>query len=581
MDLGHDNPSLNSEEESSIRKCIRESNVKELSLILNPGPEDAKEMLMSELIFISSPSFLHEACKCGNLESVKIVATASKRVENQYGNIFATKRGKSNETALHIACLYGHDHIVRYLIQEYPLACIERCNRGLLPIHCACLVKDKPEIVYALVDFAKCTAFSTCQPDKKLPHHYAALYGNTRILKLLCEVHPEGLLVTDVLGNSVAQLACFEATELAHPYDSHITLTGEDKPKDMGKLVQVIKEADPTMAALHLTNPENGRSVLHISSLSSEYGLAIAEMLLQEATVPIEPIYDAERYTPLHFAAQCGSIPLVHFLLKKGYPYGVHSRNGRSALHFAMQQGHFDITLHLLSLTRNGMESPLTLASQDTGSTPIHLAALKTDAAFIGMLARLHPSEFVNAISMKDLWGSLPLHLALTADASVFSEEKIRIIAVAFPEAMARQNNEGLYPVQIHIQQQMRWFIPPPGLTDSSLNTFVGSFDQMNEDSFITSDTGLDRKRKWKWENYNVTRYLLRGLLKYSNELDLNIDEAEMCAMQTCLRDMNWSYRMAALLASMKGNSENSKFNILKALFNGYNDIWRRTLCFL
>lgn len=81
-------------------------------------------------------------------------------------------------------------------------------------------------------------------------------------------------------------------------------------------------------------------------------------------------IFDHEGRSPLHLAAEFGSLEICRLLLKAKAFVNSKTKPGWSALHFAAQKGHLELVQDLIK-THGATVDSLTMKKQ----TPLHLAA--------------------------------------------------------------------------------------------------------------------------------------------------------------------------------------------------------------
>jgi 26S proteasome non-ATPase regulatory subunit 10 len=94
----------------------------------------------------------------------------------------------------------------------------------------------------------------------------------------------------------------------------------------------------------------------------------VARKLLAKPDKASARISDTRQQLPLHRAAAVGNVPMVKLLLEHNSPLNASDRNGLTALHHAIAEGHGDVALELL---RSGAESDKRDAE---GNLPIKLA---------------------------------------------------------------------------------------------------------------------------------------------------------------------------------------------------------------
>ncbi|KAF8475577.1 26S proteasome non-ATPase regulatory subunit 10 [Kalaharituber pfeilii] len=89
----------------------------------------------------------------------------------------------------------------------------------------------------------------------------------------------------------------------------------------------------------------NGQTALHFTA--SKSNLSIARLLISHgATSRVKD--KIMQQLPLHRAAAVGSVPMIRLLLEDKSPVNATDRNGYTALHHAIAEGHGDAALELL-----------------------------------------------------------------------------------------------------------------------------------------------------------------------------------------------------------------------------------------
>ena len=140
---------------------------------------------------------------------------------------------KDGRTPFHLASLYGHLDIVKYLTNEAHADASSRDNAGWTPLHWAAL-KGHLDIVKFLCETALADTEAVGRHTGRTPLHFAAENGHLDVVKYLCE---EAKVNTEVCTSLIARFCpafhCF--TERA--------LLGL-RPAHQGRLRSMLRSAE-------------------------------------------------------------------------------------------------------------------------------------------------------------------------------------------------------------------------------------------------------------------------------------------------------------------------------------------------
>jgi ankyrin repeat protein len=120
---------------------------------------------------------------------------------------------------------------------------------------------------------------------------------------------------------------------------------------------------------------------------------------------------DDDGYQPLHFAAQCGNVAMISFLIEKGaHVYSARTKKeGISPFHVAVDCGHID-AVHAFIDSKTVSVNMKTKLKQG-GQAPIHRAIKKSHLRIVELLIEKGAS-----IETKDSEGRQAIHYAAQAD---------------------------------------------------------------------------------------------------------------------------------------------------------------------
>eukprot|EP00300_Choanocystis_sp_HF-7_P020221 c20537_g1_i3.p1 GENE.c20537_g1_i3~~c20537_g1_i3.p1 ORF type:complete len:1453 (-),score=405.95 c20537_g1_i3:200-4219(-) len=343
----------------------------------------------------------------------------------------------SGHTALLVAAANGNAGGVQLLIRHG--ASTNKINiREQTALHLA-VASGNCDAVRAVLDAIVHPNEADKQGNTAL--HLAVARGDAAVVKLLLERGARA----DTLNNS-NQTAVHLAFE-----------KGND---------EVIKEL---LDAHTFFNVQDGskRTALHYAV--EKGNLQYVRRLLEHGAKP--DVLDANDQTPLAIAMLNGRDDLVAAMLEESFDTNLHiTRDGRTALHIAIQQKKLDFVRQLVALgaaahvTDANGESALILAFRSdpeyfdallasapdvnvpslTGETILHLAAQqgRADLAATLLRAGANPDVF-------DLARNTPLHSALAAG----SVETLKAILKANPEEIDSLNMDGVAPIHLAAQR--------------------------------------------------------------------------------------------------------------------------------
>ncbi|XP_062567961.1 putative ankyrin repeat protein RF_0381 [Saccostrea cucullata] len=120
---------------------------------------------------------------------------------------------------------------------------------------------------------------------------------------------------------------------------------------------------------------------------------------------------DDEGFQPLHFAAQCGNVAMINFLIENGsHIYSARTnREGLTPFHIAVDYGHIEAVEAFIESRTVSVNMKTKL--KQGGQTPLHRAVLKSHLKIIELLV-----EKGACIDTKDSEGRQAIHYAAQAD---------------------------------------------------------------------------------------------------------------------------------------------------------------------
>lgn len=184
---------------------------------------------------------------------------------------------------------------------------------------------------------------------------------------------------------------------------------------------------------------------MHLACVAGHTG-CVSFLIQKEADVHRR---DNRGDTPLHFAARNGQAEVLRILRDAGaYPLEKNS-HGSLPIHVAVNGGHTSCVKYFLDTTVGKEDldqeeprfSPLVLCADDSGVTPLHIAAHRGHVDIV--LCLLRYGDIAELLSAKDSFGAVPLHMAAAAGHLHVIRELL------LNDASAEEMDEvGLKPVQ-------------------------------------------------------------------------------------------------------------------------------------
>ena len=356
----------------------------------------------------SSWTVLHGAAWSGDLELLQYL------IENGSDGFSKTKNGRS---CLHIAAEQGHLNICRMLLQRYNFLNHERDDDGLNVLHSAVLSGELELLQYLIENGSD--VFSKTK-DGRSCLHLAAEQGDLNICRMLLqsynfvihETDDDGLTVlhsavlsgelellqyliengSDVFSKTKDGRNCLHiAAEKGHlnicrallqSYNFDIDARDDDMftvllratcNDDLGLLEYLIENGSDIFS-----KTTDGRSCLHLAAENGH--LEICKALLQKYNFDIHATDDSS-WTVLHGAAWSGDLELLQYLIENGSDGFSKTKDGRSCLHIAAEQGDLNICRMLLKNYNFVIHE-----TDDAGLTVLHSAALGGDLALLQYL---------------------------------------------------------------------------------------------------------------------------------------------------------------------------------------------------
>lgn len=242
---------------------------------------------------------------------------------------YKTPRGT---TLLHLACLHGHDDIVKYLtsssIQLDPSA---KNRLGSTPLHLAC-VGGHPHIVQYLIENLHCDPRCVGEPDEETPLHTACTKGHLGIMKYLIEVQKCDPFHPTRVGETPLHLAC------------------QHGHKDIVVYLITEQHCDPMVQDLRQNTP------LH-SAAQQNHPDIVYYLIMEQGCNPYAR--NQENCTPLHLACRYSRINVVKVLLEKAkISASIPGPNGQTPIQITYD---YDVVKNLIRHGANPKEAQVNI----------------------------------------------------------------------------------------------------------------------------------------------------------------------------------------------------------------------------
>lgn len=342
----------------------------------------------------SSKTDLFYAARSGNLELAEKVLTGS-RVNN--------RDPLCGHAALHVAASSGNTEIVSRLL-------VRKANPnaqnffGDVALHV--VLPSTPEIIELLLKHK--ASVSIQGADKKTPLHMACRSGAGRSVQLLiiAKADPsQGDKFDDTPVHEASRQGCTDIVfDLIRNYGARVDAINKSSKTPLhvaahwGHL-DVVRTLLQIDASLQRDN--RGDSALHAAAVCGHHAI-VEELLVRRAP----PHNNALGQTPLLCACMRGHAFVVESLLRMKSRMEESDGNGNSAYHLAAASGHvsvFDVVQKL--------QIPVGQIQNTAGQTAVHSASSAGRTAVLQRLVALGMH-----VNVTDETGSTPMHMAVLLD---------------------------------------------------------------------------------------------------------------------------------------------------------------------
>ena len=532
--------------------------------IVNEKGETAQDIPLNE----DGDCLLHVACQWGDVDTVRYLITDEKctTIPNCSGNtplhvacyrksltiirLFLETRcctdtpNKKGVTAqdiplnefgdclLHIACQWGDEDIVRYLITD------QRCDLNIqniylnTPLHLAC--NKKSLAIIRLLLKVRCstnirnTKGETAQDiplneDGDCLLHIACQWGDEDIVKYLVIDTKCIINTANCSGNTPLHVACYRKLLsiirlfLERRCSTNITNkkgeTAQNIPlnEDGDCLLHIACQWGDEHIVRYLISDEKADPNIQSSSgntplhTAAEYGQETAIIQLFSYKNCNPNVQNKEGDTPLHIAVRAGKSPVISQLLaNEQLKFNVQNSKGDTPLHIAVRVGKTPVVSQLiahkhvnLNVQNNEGDTPLHIITK-TGDVEVCKLIIPSTSFNVNIFNNSHLTPLLTAIkhnsptvttillqhkkcdrSLRDLYGNTPLHLACISGETQPEMVEVAKQLLSFVDVdPSCVNNAGQTPLQLttnyQLVQAISHFVKCK--TKQSVQTYINMF---------------------------------------------------------------------------------------------------------
>ena len=178
--------------------------------------------------------------------------------------------------------------------------------------------------------------------DERYPIHWAVSYNHPAIVDLLIQQRGFDPNVRDGMGWTPLMCAC-SVMDGEGSVEKLVGRGADVTAKSECILVEFTEEVEGKLTFMGIDDA--GQTALHFCASKSH--LHSARYLLQHGAT--SRVKDSRmQQLPLHRAASVGSVPMIRLLLEDKSPVNATDREGWTALHHAIAEGHGDAAFELL-----------------------------------------------------------------------------------------------------------------------------------------------------------------------------------------------------------------------------------------
>ncbi|RFU74300.1 ankyrin repeat [Trichoderma arundinaceum] len=317
-------------------------------------------------------------------------------------------------TALHLAAIYGHDDILKDIIEDGQADINKGDNDSRTALHLA-VEFNSPALARQLIEAG--ADVNAQAKDGSTPLHIAVKQQSLSLFDFFVKAG------VDVDVKTTGGLTAL-----------HVAAEGQSL-KFAKKLIEAGADVD--------AQTKNSLTPLHIAIEKQSLGLSLL-LLEKKAKVDIKA---KGGLTPLHIAAKNGSLALARALCKAGADVNAKAKDGSTPLHMAVGQKN---TLIVQTLLENNVEKE---ATDIKGRTPLFRAVVDGNVE----VATLLIDAGANVAAVAD--GRTSLHVALNHGVNGFEVAERLLQAVEKPRAKAlyadmARTTDGATPLHIAAERR-------------------------------------------------------------------------------------------------------------------------------
>eukprot|EP00956_Cyclotella_meneghiniana_P033272 scaffold94875_cov37-Cyclotella_meneghiniana.AAC.2 len=263
------------------------------------------------------------------------------RVIHDQDDTLVKTQNRNGWLPLHNACRNGNVNAAKYLYSVYPESSNIPSNQGWYPLHllanCRGSNENKQEFLLFLLKHNK-GAVSTPTHDGDLPLHIACAIQELAFVKLLFDVHPDGIFLRKEDGSTPVDIArFFNKADAVHFIETQI---------EFHRQAQEDQERD-----------KNGKLPIHrvLQMQSENVSLGTIKLMVgaHHASITVADIHGC---IPLHYACRLGDLNIVKYLVNSdNNSLATLDSRGNLPLHHACLTGKPDIINFILNTTNHGV----------------------------------------------------------------------------------------------------------------------------------------------------------------------------------------------------------------------------------
>ena len=453
----------------------------------NKSGETAQDIPLNE----NGDCLLHIACQWGDVDIVRYLIT-DQRCDPNIQNIYLN-------TPLHLACNKKSLAIVRLFLKVRCSTNIPNKNGetaqdiplnedGDCLLHIACQWGDEDIVKYLVIDTKCITNIANCSGNTPL---HVACYGKfLSIIRLFLERR-----CSTNIPNKKGETA--QDIPLNEDGDCLLHIACQWGNEDTVRYLISDERCDP-----NIQSSSSGNAPLHTAAKCGQVG-AINQLFLYMNCNP--NVHNKEGDTPLHIAVRMGKSPVISQLLANDrLNFNAQNCEGDTALHIAVRVGKTLVVSQLMAhrevdfnIQNNEGDTPLHIITK-TGDDDVCKLIIPDTSFNVNIFNNNHLTPLLTAIkhnnptvatillqhkkcdrSLRDLYGNTPLHLAcITGETQPKMAEVAKQLLSFVDVDPSYVNNAGQTPLQLTTNYQLIQAISHfvKCKTNQSVQTYINMF---------------------------------------------------------------------------------------------------------